>query len=183
MKSSVLVRIALSASLVMVSFYFFRGIANLLNAVTVPLVLYGCGMNLVKRERLFMNAGVLMTGIILFPRQVFFLMGYVLIASAITTLLRSKMTLLMRFVILSVFLAGVLHTGLLLTDAVFNTGLVPFFLALFQGRWSYYTAMVAGEGILVAFLLLNTATVLDKQLGMKNQRVRQDAPMQQKAPE
>jgi len=146
MDNNSLTHSAISISLVMVSFLLFRGAANIVNSITVPIIFY---LNYAKfdlKKYLLMILTVFILSFLFFFQQLFFIIFYAILGGVLYHSFTKEINFIIRTILFVItFLIGFIIT-ITITDIIIGTALRD---AL--------AAVVAGSKIGLVFLYLMTS--------------------------
>jgi hypothetical protein len=147
MKSKDLAYGAIAITLILVSFFIFRGMTNLVNCITVPLIFLFFTQGFDQRSSLTVATTVLLAVILLFPIQIIFILIELGMAVLLRFILRKRsMTQLLYPIIVTLLII----VGVVLTDMLFKTQINAFVLRISGGNGFSYILIFFIEGLIIA---------------------------------
>jgi len=163
MKTVELTRTAIVLALIMVFYALFKGTANILNAMLVPLLLYAAISGLSLKGRMALFFALIFLSAIINVWQIFFSLIYFLLAVLIylTTVWRLKLPLRIALVSFVAFISFLF--SIRLTDLVFGTRIETTMLQFAGGNYFLYAAVIALEGFIVGAILVWAAYIYDQK--------------------
>lgn len=149
MKSKSLSYGAIAIALILVSFFFFRGMTNLVNCITVPIIflLFTQGFDL--RSSLAVAASVLLAVIFIFPTQILFILIDLGMAVLLRFIQRKRCLIQLMYPFIVTFL---IITGVILTDKLFQTEINSFILRISAGKGYIYFSIFFIESLIISSL-------------------------------
>jgi hypothetical protein len=164
MTTKSITHIALSLALIVVFFFLFRGVSNILNSILIPIVLY---INVSKfnwQKLLVLVLTATIFSFLFFIQQIFFLFLYVLLAGLLYRVMNSNRSFFIKLIVLS---AGTL-TGFIvsinLTDLLLGTKIKEALLAITNGNAIWFLGLIVVEAVIVALSLLSVTPRIEKIL-------------------
>ena len=154
MKAKNLIYGALCISICLLSFFAFRGLANVVNALIVPLTLgiFTQSMSLREKVTVFIALGIFV--FILFLLQIVFLSFYVVLSLVLVFLYEKNIGVLKRYfafsLLMTVFFAGALY----LTDFVFKTRIASITTDILGGNVLFFFVSVAVQALVISAVVL-----------------------------
>lgn len=149
MDNNSLTHSAISISLVLVSFILFRGAANIVNSITVPIIFY---LNYAKfdlKKYLLMILTVFILSFLFFFQQLFFIIFYAIMGGILYHSFNKEINFIIRTILFAItFLIGFIIT-ITTTDIIIGTALR-----------AALAAVVAGSKIGLIFLYLMTSVLV-----------------------
>lgn len=155
---------ALTIALVCIFFTVFKGITNILNALLVPLVLYGSLMNLKREERYAVLVALFFVCVILFKVQVIFTIFYCIIALSLLFIQQKKWPFPLGAILLSLGISLSFWIAIEATDALFLTHMSDIMRHALNDNLLAYAGLLAFEGGLVGTGLLFVSRMYQKRL-------------------
>lgn len=154
---------AMIMAICLVSFSIFRGAANILNALVIPLALAIGKQKLAAR--FFAAVALALAGLtaILFPMQLVFVVFYCGLAILIQIFLRLR-HLALAILLHTVAVSISFWLAIMLTDWLFLTEMQPIMLALLNNNYLIYAAMILFEGLIVGSSQIFLARLFRKRL-------------------
>ena len=147
-------RAGILLGLVLASLFLFRGTTNLVNAVTVPLIMAFAWKSLpAPQERLTFLTATLLLGFFLFRFQVFFLILYFSISWVLVLAGERGWPFFRRFLTLTLLATCGFWLALLLTQVVLGAPVQKALVALVGGSYIRYLFLLAVQGGIATFLL------------------------------
>ena len=164
MKIKNLTHTAISLTLIFISFILFRGSSNIVNAVTVPLVLYFNYIKFNWREYLTLILMTLIFSFLFFFQQIFFILLYALLGIFMAKLFQSDYNRYLRIIILAlIFFVGFFVT-LNITDFVLGTALQQMLLSLMGGNITFLVLFYLLNSFIVSFALNFFAPQIEEKI-------------------
>ena len=149
MKSKTLVYGAGAITLILVSFFFFKGVTNLINCITVPLIFLFFTQDFDSRSNLAIGTSVLLAVVFLFPSQILFVLIDLGMAVLLRFILRQHSMIRLLYPILVTFL---LISGVVLTDKLFQTQINSFVMRISGENGYIYFLIFFIEGLIISGL-------------------------------
>ncbi len=164
MKTSEITTAGITLTLIMVCYILFKGTTNILNALLVPLLLYGCFSRQGKKAAIATVIAFLALCVIINVLQLFFSLFYIMSSLLLSKVAGEQLKTPVKILIMSgtVFLSFLL--SIKLTDYIFLTRIEAFMLYLVQSNYSVYLAVIALEGLLVGTALVYAAKLYDQRI-------------------
>ena len=163
MDNNSLTHSAISISLVLVSFILFRGAANIVNSITVPIIFY---LNYAKfdlKKYLLMILTVFILSFLFFFQQLFFIIFYAILGGVLYHSFKKKINFIVRTIIFSItFLLGFVIT-INITDIVIGTALRQALAAAAAGSEIGLVFLYLMTSVLVAVTLSFVGYQIDKR--------------------
>jgi hypothetical protein len=155
---------ALMIALVFVSFSLFTGVTNLINAVTVPILIYIYIRRHRTKEIAALCSGIFFICLIFFRFQVVFVMIYMIFALALNMISKKSRKKLISFTTFH----AVVFTGLLfcvpVTDLLLGTSLYNALTGMSGGSSLSYIVLMFVQSIVISFMLLAGMIFLKKKI-------------------
>jgi len=164
MKAKNLIYGALCVSICVLSFYLFRGFANIVNALIIPLTMgiFTQSMKLREKVAVFITLGIL--SFILFPLQVIFLLFYVVLSMVLVILYERKTGALKSYFIfyllMTVFFTGALY----MTDFVFKTRIASITTEILGGNILFFFVSVSVQAFVISAIVLPLFYYINKRV-------------------
>lgn len=164
MKTIEITTAGITLALIMACYFLFKGTFNILNALLVPLFLYGCMSRQGKKAALATIIAFLILTLLVNMLQLIFSLFYILSSLLLRYVTRRKISLAFTAVLMTaaVFL-GFLFS-IKMTDLIFLTRIEVFILNLVQGSYTAYLAVIALEALLVGTALAFAARFFDRRI-------------------
>lgn len=162
MRTAKLARGALTLSVIVVSFIFFRGTTSILNSIVVPLALYIFLGDFNIREWVTTLLAALILVAIFFGTQIIFMGAYGLLAFLLSAVSGKKM--LLRTIMLTSGAVVSFITAIYLTDLFLGTSIQQALTSLVGGDQLNFYFLVLGEGIFTGTVLAFTSSAFEKRL-------------------
>jgi len=140
---------ASAIALTLVSYFIFRGMTNLVNSITVPLIFLFITRNFDRRSIMFVGIALLFTVLILFPSQILFTLIYLGMAMLLMLIIRKGIIIRLIYPIL---VTGLLIFGVTLTDRIFLTEINAFMLRISDGKIYIYLLIFFIESLVISGL-------------------------------
>lgn len=135
--------------LTLVSFFFFRGMTNLVNSITVPLTFLFFTRHFDPRSSLFVGIALLLAVLMLFPSQILFTLIYLCMAMLLKlSLKKGRITRLLYPICVTILLI----LGVVVTDKVFLTEINAFMLRISGGSIPIYLLIFFVESLVISGL-------------------------------
>ncbi|MGM0603602.1 MAG: hypothetical protein ACQESS_09850, partial [Bacillota bacterium] len=145
---------AFSLALIFVSLTLFRGTTNIINSLTVPIIIH---INIRKygiRNFVLLIFSALIISILFFFQQLVFIFIYALIALNLNFIQTHNYRFFKSSVIISSITSAGFLIGVNLTDLIFGTAITDVFASISGGNILVLLAIFAVQGILIGNLLL-----------------------------
>lgn len=164
MKIKNLTHTAISLALIFISFLIFRGSSNIINAVTVPLILYLNYKKFSLKEYVTLVLMTLIFSLLFFFQQLFFIILYALLGIFLSKLFKSNYSFFFRMVSLTfVFFIGFFGT-LNITDFILGTALQQMLLSLMGGNIFFLILFYLFNSIIISLALNFITPRIEKKL-------------------
>ncbi|MGM0437837.1 MAG: hypothetical protein ACQEQD_06165 [Bacillota bacterium] len=164
MNNNSLTHLAISISLVLVSFIFFRGAANIANSIVVPIIFYINYAKFDLKEYLIMILAVFIFSFLFFFQQLFFIIFYAILGWVLYHIFKKEINFIVRTLIFSItFLIGFVIT-INITDIVIGTALRKALAAVVAGSQIGVIFLYIMTSILVAVTLNFVGYQIDRRL-------------------
>lgn len=164
MKIKNLTHTAISLALIFISFLIFRGSSNIINAVTVPLILYLNYKKFSLKEYVTLILMTLIFSLLFFFQQLFFIILYALLGIFLSKLFKSNYSFFFRMVSLTfVFFIGFFGT-LNITDFILGTALQQMLLSLMGGNIFFLILFYLFNSIIISLALNFITPRIEKKL-------------------
>lgn len=153
MKIKNLSHTAFSLALIFISFMLFRGSTNIVNAVTVPTIMY---LNYIKfslKEYLALIIITLAFSILFFFQQIFFIFLYALLGIVMAKLFHGDHKKLFKIIFLTKIFALGFFLTLNLTDLILGTALQPMLLSMMGSNVLFLVLFYLVNSLLVSLAL------------------------------
>ncbi len=167
MKAINLIYGALCISICLLSFFAFRGLTNVINALIVPLTLgiFTQSMNFREKVAVFIALGIFV--FILFPLQVIFLLFYVLLSLVLVFLYKKNMGALKSYFVFSLLMSVFFTGALYLTDFVFKTRIASVTTDILGGNVFFFFVSVAVQAFVISAIVLSLYYFINKRVLFK----------------
>ena len=164
MNNKSLTHSAISISLVLVSFMLFKGAANIINSIIVPIIFYINYAKFKLKDYLLMILAVFILSFLFFFKQLFFIIFYAILAWFLYYSFEKKINFLLRTIIFAAaFLFGFVTT-INITDMVIGTALQKALASAAAGSNLGLILLYVVTSILIAVMLNFLGTQLNKRL-------------------
>jgi hypothetical protein len=140
---------AAAITLTLVSFLIFRGMTNLVNSITIPLIFLFFTGSLDQQSRIAVGVAMLFAVLFLFPAQILFTLIYLGMAILLIYILGKDHLIQLLYPIL---VTGLLIFGVNLTDKLFLTEINAFMVHLSGGKLFVYILIFFIESLLISGL-------------------------------
>ena len=155
---------AISISLIFMSFILFRGAANIVNSIIVPVVFYINYTKFNLKEYLLLILAVFILSFLFFFQQLFFIIFYAVLGWLLYYTLKRKLGFIVNTIIISIaFLIGFVST-ISLTDLIIGTALRKALLTVGGGSQLGLILVFIMISIVVGLTLDFIIFELDKRL-------------------
>lgn len=164
MKTNEITHAGIALALIMVCYIMFKGTLNIVNALLVPLLLYGCFSRQGLKGAVATLLAFLFLCVIINPLQIIFSIFYILSALLLCLVTREQIKFPLKVLIMSggVFISFLL--SIKLTDHIFLTRIETFMLLLVGGNYFFYLFILFLEGLLVGTALVYAAKLYDERV-------------------
>lgn len=156
-----LVRGGLCIAICLLSFLIFRGMANLLNAIVIPLAVtvFTNEMSLREKSALFIALGIFC--FVFFPLQILFLSFYILMSFILNFLYKKPRRFLSSFLIFTLTVICFMILAVYGTDIIFKTQIVKITTHLMGGNPYVFLSSIVIQSLIISAVVFKPAgTVL-----------------------
>jgi hypothetical protein len=155
---------AVIIALIFVSFSFFRGVTNLINAITVPILIYIYIRRHRARETAGLCTGVFFICLIFFRFQIVFVMIYMIFALAMHMISKKDRNKLISFAAFYVVVFACLLFCVPLTDLLLGTSLYEALTGMSGGSSLSYIFLMLVQSIVISSMLLAGMVFLKRKI-------------------
>jgi len=136
-----------------ISFTIFRGITNILNAFFIPFIIYAFLKKNEYKEILVIYFALIISTLIFYRIQSFFIVGYCIIALVIHVQNKKKIEAVKTIILNAFVISLIFWMGIIITDAVFSTNINQIMLRITENNILKYGFILIIEGLLVSISL------------------------------
>ncbi|MDW7668516.1 MAG: hypothetical protein SCJ93_06805 [Bacillota bacterium] len=140
-------------ALAFISFTIFKGVTNILNAFFIPFLIFAFLKNNDYKEILFVYFALILSTLILYGIQSFFIIGYCMIAFLIHIQKKKKISDIKAIVLNAFFISFIFWMGIILTDTLFSTNINQIMLRISQNNILKYIFILIVEGLIISLML------------------------------
>jgi hypothetical protein len=161
-KASTITQGALTVTLIFVYFLLFKGVANILNALLVPLTLYVFSRGRKMSEVLAVYSVLVLICALFLNLQIIFILFYCGIAYLLSFLSNKNYHTVVSLLILAFAVSLSFWVAIMLTDYIFLTHINAIMMKILKGNLFAYALMLFAEGSLVALSLFFLSKKINK---------------------
>ncbi len=140
-------------ALAFISFTIFKGVTNILNAFFIPFLIFAFLRDNDYKEILLVYFALILSTLILYRIQIFFIIGYCMIAFAIHIQKKKKISNIRSIILNTLFISFIFWMGIILTDTLFSTNINQIMLRVTQNNILKYIFILIIEGLVISLML------------------------------
>jgi len=155
---------ALSLALIFVSLTLFRGATNIVNSLTVPVIIYINIREYGIRNFVILVISVLVISILFFFQQLAFIFTYALIALILNLIAKNDYSFFKSSIMISSITTVFFLLGVNLTDLIFGTAITNLYSSILGGRIYAVILIFAVQGAVIGNLLQIIVKSIEKRI-------------------
>jgi len=152
-KTNTITKGGMIIALTFISFNIFKGVTNILNAFFIPFIIFTFLKNNEYKEILSVYFALIISTLILYRIQIFFIIGYCIIALSIHIQNKNNFSKKKAIIFNTFIISLIFWGGIIITDIVFSTNINQIMLRITKHNVLKYTAVLIFEGLLVSLIL------------------------------